>query len=296
MPDRPLIHRIHSDPAYRDIIKLVTYRGMATPISPDDYAGLVERHGKDRLIRASEALVDIDADKKLATLKAEVRKHCTAILGPAPEEWDEFYAGVANPPPNPYRGEREEIDIVAEAIATAIEEETGMGCEVTREPRQPSPDTAKQPTELDELRQTHGRRLRQLLFAEHDRYRLHAPSDPVHQEVLRRMDSLEAEMRRRGNKVPPRPVWKEPYTPPDDHDVPTGTEERYGRSSNEIADDGASFRPFAGHTTHRLHELLDMCEYEVAKFEPETVTYQEAARDMALIHNELRQREQDDAA
>ena len=75
------------------------------PISDADYKRLIEKYGRERLGKASEELVEIDTEKKLATLKAEVRRLCQAILGPAPEDWDSFYEGITNPPPNPYTAE-----------------------------------------------------------------------------------------------------------------------------------------------------------------------------------------------
>src|SRR4051812_42266353 len=101
--EEPLVVRLHTDLALKEIVKLVGYRGMATPITEANYKRLVERFGRERLGKASEELVDIDNVTKLATLKAEVRRHCLAILGPAPEDWDEFYRGIKDPPPNPYK-------------------------------------------------------------------------------------------------------------------------------------------------------------------------------------------------
>jgi hypothetical protein len=140
----PFPHRIQTDPALREIIKLVGYLGITTPITEDDYKRLIEKYGRERLGKASEELVDINAETKLATLKADVRKRCQAILGPAPEDWDEFYRGIENPPRNPYtvaeakppkrkrskRAVKKEIDLVAEAVADAIRDETGMNVEV----------------------------------------------------------------------------------------------------------------------------------------------------------------------
>lgn len=37
------------------------------------------------------------------TFRAEARKICWQLLGPPPEKWDEFYANVKEPPPNPYK-------------------------------------------------------------------------------------------------------------------------------------------------------------------------------------------------
>ena len=141
--EQPLVVRLQTDPALREVVRLVGYRGIPTPISDADYKRLIEKYGRERLGRASEELVDIDTEKKLATLKAEVRRLCQAILGPSPEEWDTFYEGIENPPPNPYAAEpaptkrkrkprpvKKEIDLVADAVADAIREETGMNVEV----------------------------------------------------------------------------------------------------------------------------------------------------------------------
>ena len=35
---------------------------------------------------------------------------CRQLLGPLPEEWDEFYAGMENLPPNPYKVKPAVID------------------------------------------------------------------------------------------------------------------------------------------------------------------------------------------
>lgn len=47
---------------------------------------------------------------------------------------------------------------------------------------------------------------------------------------------------------------------------------------------------FRRETTQRLRELLDRCQYEVWKFGGETVTSEEAIRDMIFIEAELRRR------
>jgi hypothetical protein len=143
--EQPLAVRLQTDPALREVVRLVGYLGIKTPISDGDFKQLIEKYGRERLGRASEELVDINAETKLATLKTDVRKRCQAILGPAPEDWDSYYEGIENPPPNPYltakpakrrRSKKKtepvkEIDLIAEAVADAIREETGMGVEVS---------------------------------------------------------------------------------------------------------------------------------------------------------------------
>src|SRR6266404_9294239 len=63
--EQPLVVRLHSDPALREIVKLVGYRGIPMPISDQDYKRLLEKYGKERLVKASEDLIDIDREKKL---------------------------------------------------------------------------------------------------------------------------------------------------------------------------------------------------------------------------------------
>lgn len=52
---------------------------------------------------------------------------------------------------------------------------------------------------------------------------------------------------------------------------------------------------FAHATTHRLRELLDMTQYELTKYGPDTVTHQEAAREIGFIEAELRRRRENDS-
>jgi hypothetical protein len=340
--EQPIAHRLHTDPALRELVKLVGYRGIPYPIGKDDHDRLLAKYGKDRLVRAADELFDYDRDRKLTRLKEVVRKHCLAILGPAPEEWDSFYAGIRNPPPNPYRGEREQPDGTPERVAGGGQGTAASGAEP--EPAEPARETDTSQTELDVIRQTHGRQLRQLLFAQHTIYQNYRPGDPIHEEATRRIELLEAEMRRRGNKVPPRPVWREPYNPPADDQVPAGREERaqnlpddelsrriatakevltsesehtgvYRQTKIELdlmaaeatrrdihpavptprpaaqTFDAAGFRDFSKATTHRLRELLDMTEYELGRWDPGTVTHEDAVRDYDMIQAELKRRE-----
>lgn len=280
---RSLAHHINTDPAYHDLIKLVGYQGIKTPIREADYKRLIETYGRGRLEQASHALVDINCETLLATLKDEVRKHCIAIIGPAPEDWETFYEGIVNPPPNPHKqspkeGQTEgeapqDIDLVAEAVADAIREETNFDVEI------------KKPTETDELRSVHGRQLRHLLNAQHERFQRQPPGDPAHEEAICRMNQIEAEMKRRGNKVPPRPVWTEPYNPPPD---PYPFDAR----TTVVAPGGLA--DVTTLTEKRLQELLDMNLRELESNDRDTITYQEALRDIKLIEAEHRRRELSD--
>jgi hypothetical protein len=195
-----------------------------------------------------------------------------------------------------------------------------------------SPETS----EVDLLRGSHGRDLRRLLLTEHAHFKDHPPGHHFHEEAIRRMDLLEGEMRRRGNKVPPRPtvstsipareqrvrdldgaelmrrlfkarevlaaesehtgVYRETAIERDlmeaecrrrGFNLPPAVGPEKGTGPVPAFDD------FSGHTTHRLKELLDMCQYELTKNEPDTVTYEDAVRDIGLIEAELRQRDEE---
>ncbi len=60
--DKALVRRINTDPAYHDVIKLIGYLGIQTPIGETDFKRLVERYGRERVGKASEVRVDIDAE------------------------------------------------------------------------------------------------------------------------------------------------------------------------------------------------------------------------------------------
>jgi hypothetical protein len=269
----PLAHRIHTDPALREIIKLVGYRGISVPITDVEYNRLREKFGKERLVRASEELVDIDTENRLAKLKADVRRLCQAILGPAPEEWDSFYEGIENPPPNPYTAEpaptkrkrksrrtKQEIDVVADAVANAIREETGMNVEVR------TPDSLED-LQLEVLEdQLHNARLRCLT----------SKTTKAQNRANREVQGPLAEYERRKSVPPPERAEESP--------TPLAAEPK------PQTFDVAGFRDFSMATNHRLKELLDMCQYELTRNDFDTVTYKEAVRDIGLIEAELRRR------
>jgi hypothetical protein len=321
----PLSQRIHTDPVYRDTIKEVGYLGISLPVRQEFYDAM-KAYGQERIIEASEALVDIDTDRKFATLKAEVRRLCLAILGPAPENWDTFYEGVTNPPPNPYkkpasqktseemirelddaalqalledariglnhhgpksrkgRGFKKDIamaeaeiarrakpipdqpeadiDLVADAIADAIRDETGMHVEVR------TPD-ALEALQLEVLEgQLHKARMRCLTS------KTTKAQNRANQDVQR----LLAEYERRKTVPPPERV-KDLPTPPKNEPKP-----------QEF--DVVGFRDFQKATDHRLKELFDMLQYELTRNDFDSVTYKEAIRDIGLIEAELRRRKE----
>jgi hypothetical protein len=294
--EQPLAVRLQTDDCLRDTVRLVGYLGLKTPISEADYKQLVEKYGRERLNKASEELVDIDQKKKFATLKADVRKRCQAILGPAPEDWDSYYDGIENPPPNPYltgktskrkrsKKVKEEIDMVAEAVADVIREETGVDVEI-RNPDGPAVNQADNVITSAENPELHNPLEAFQLDVLTDRLNnarmrcLCSKTLKAQNRAYRDVQRLLAEYERR--KTPP------PAEPPE------------VQAKKMVAVPGRLL-DVTTVTDKDLQELLDMNLRELETNDRDTVTYQEALHDIKLIEAERRRREQspddwDDAA
>jgi hypothetical protein len=285
--EQPLAVRLQTDDCWRDTVRLVGYLGLKTPISEADYKRLLEKYGRERLGKASEELVDIDQKKKLATLKADVRKRCQAILGPSPEDWDSFYDGIENPPPNPYltakpskrwrsKKAKKEIDLVAEAIADAIREETGMDVEI-RSPDVPAVHQAdNEKTLLDKSEPYNPLEAFQVdvLTDRLNNARMRclcSKTQKAQNRAYRDVQRLLAEYERR--KTPP------PAEPPE------------VQARKMVAAPGRLL-DVTTLTDKRLQELLDMNLRELETNDRDTITYEEALRDIKLIEAERRRRDQ----
>ena len=149
---------------------------------------------------------------------------------------------------------------MADAVADAIREETGMNVEV----RTPDPLEVLQLEVLED--HLNNARMRCLT----------SKTTKAQNRAYREVQRLLAEYERR-KTVPPPERAKELPTPPAEEPKPQTF-------------DVAGFRDFAKATDHRLKELLDMCQYELTRNDFDTVTYTEAVRDIGLIEAELRRR------
>jgi hypothetical protein len=253
---------MQTDPALRDIIRMVGYLGMPVPITEERYKQLLAKYDKERLVKASQELIDIDTEKKLATIRAEVRKHCVAILGPAPEDWDTYYEGILNAPPNPYTNQvpvEKPADMSSEALIEKLDdaglksllEDARCGLNQcgskSRKARGFKKDIAMAEAEI-------ARRAEEMGMV------AHAVADAIQEET-----GMGCEVRQQEGKTTL--VVKEKPT------------------------EAAGFIDFTTATTHRLKELLDMYQYEQTRSKPGTVTFDDAGRDIGLIEQELRRRE-----
>ena len=352
---QPLSIRLYQDPALIELTRLVGYRGIPYPISKEETERLNAKYGQEKMVAAADELLDYDTTTKVAKIKDSVRKFCRQLLGPLPEEWDEFYASVENPPPNPYKAadadkhggespsdksDESELsprvpprmvpppEMTSEEMIRRLDDEAlqkllddaraGLthcgttshhGRQLMRDIGMAEAEFARRrkqagsPSEADLIRTMHGTKLRKLLLAEHTHARNYAVGHHFHNEAIRRMDLLESEMRRRGNKVPPRPSLPArtiemplPLAESEEEDdidvvaqaLANTIELETGMTCTVIHPD--EIQRFRQATTHRLNELLDMDRYEVARYGPETVTHQDAAREIGLIEWELAQR------
>jgi hypothetical protein len=301
MPKQPLALRLHTDPAYVELVRMVGYRGILYPIGREDNERLIAKYGKEKLAEASDELIDYDTSEKIARLKPGVRRLCRGLLGPSPEEWEQFYEGVEHPPPNPYTAGPAPAD---EPAATG---------------------------ERELLATMHGRKLRELLLKEHKHFKEHRPGDPAHAEAIRRIALIEPIMKARGQKVPPRPTVPTPGLEKREERIRNleGSElmQRYFTSQRVLESEsertgvyrqtkieydllkaeckrrGFNLPPsqlddssaqFARATTHRLRELLDTNRYDMEKNPPSSISFKEALRDIGFIEAELRRRREND--
>jgi len=260
---------------YRELAKLIGYQGISYPISQQVAKRFGTEHDQDWLAQAIDELIGYEPKTKRAILKDSVRRLCMPILGPAPEDWEEFYANIENPPPNPYKASQPEqnspeahrTDLSAAGAAPQIDLTRGMDARRHQaKPRRTIPPPEMSAEQM--LKKLDDSELLALL-EEARRGKTHYGIKSLQGRQFRKDIAMaEAECCRRGL---------------DSSETPPGT----------VDSDVVAFRK---HTTPRLRELLDICQYEVAKHDPETVTHQEAARGIGFIEAELRRRRANESA
>jgi hypothetical protein len=251
---------------------MVGYLGMPVPIRDEDYKRLLAKYDKERLVKASQELIDIDHEKKIASLKADVRKHCTAIIGPSPEDWDTFYAGIENPPPNPYKlAKPEPTEKETTTAPVAPSQQPGMSseellCKLT--------DAAIE-EHLDDIRKAltiHGPRSRQGRLLKKDLAMAEA-------EAARRSTEIDAVAEAVADAITAETGMVCQVTKPDKLNPKTTIVAPVGLVDVTTL------------TDTRLHELLDMNLRELETNDRDTLCYEEASRDVKLIEAERRRRD-----
>lgn len=252
----PLSRRLYSDEAYIAVARAVRYHQLPTNEIVDKLQDDLKKHGREKMDEAARALLDVE--NGMAKLKADVRKYCRQLLGPLPEEWDEFYAGVTNPPPNPYKPtEKEEPLAVPQSNVAADMSSEALIRKLSN-------------LELLKLRD-------ECVWA--IKHHVKSRKASSFKKALARVD---AEMKHRG-------MEDEPTIDHVAEHVAGIMEEE--TAMNVVVAHPQEIEKLAKLTTRRLKELLDMDQIEMAKYGPETVTHQEAAREIGLIEAELARRQ-----
>lgn len=65
--------------------------GIPYPLGKHEAARLYDKYIREKMGQMADELLDYDQETKLAPLKANVRKLCFGLLGPAPEDEDWYY-------------------------------------------------------------------------------------------------------------------------------------------------------------------------------------------------------------
>lgn len=255
---------IGSCPVHTAVVKAVGYGWVSCEQVVAKLTDATAAHGRPAVEGVARALLDYEHEGNTVycRLKPVLHVYCRTLLGPMPSEWDHWWQNADG---SDRKGKPE--DWPPKLLTPAEQEQAAKAAEASAAKTAPlvaAGLSADSVTEVEQLTTTHGRQLRLILKAAHDMFRVSRPGDPMHAEAIRRMDLIEAEMRRRGNKVPPRPAWTDPYDPDIDR--------------------------FRQATTVRLRELLDGVRHELTEHLPDSVTYEEALRDVGLIEAELNRR------
>jgi hypothetical protein len=274
MPKQTLSDKLYFDPSYAELAKVVGYMGIPYPTWCDEHERLNAKHGEARIMAVADELIEHDSTTKMVKLKDGVRKLCRQLLGPSPEEWDDYYTGIENPPPNPYKS----AESIGKSVSQRIRPQTKHLAKVqcpradAEDGRQqnnsaPAPKRTVPPPELtveEMLQKLDDKALLKLLQDARHGQDYYGPKSREGRQFKKDAVKAEAECRRRGL-------------------ADTAT-----KDAGNLDPSAEAFRKS---TTHRLLELVDLNRYELAKYAPDTVTYQEAARDIGFIGAELRRRE-----
>jgi hypothetical protein len=206
-PDH-LLAAVYSDPVYRAIIRAVGYGCLPTTDIVAKLMDVTTTHGRQAVEDAARELLDYETHESVVYGKLKTRLHvfCRGQIGPMPCEWDTWWLN-GNGTDRPGKPKVWPPILPGPGKPAPVEEKLAQETQPVEDPFMGSG------AEVELIKATHGRRIRQLLLAQHTLYQNYPPGDPTHEEAVRRMGLLEAELRRRGIKVPPRPVWREPYDP-----------------------------------------------------------------------------------
>lgn len=108
MRKEPLYARINREPALDELARAVNYGGCSAGSLREEMAELSQRYGSDAVALAFSELTMTDPTTQLTILKPHVRKLCSQIMGPPPEDpyYQRYWEGRT--PPASHRPPRDE--------------------------------------------------------------------------------------------------------------------------------------------------------------------------------------------
>src|SRR5436853_2808249 len=113
----PVANKIYFLPIYPDIVRAVRYDTVPCSDVIKTLKPVIEEHGQQKVDDAARELLDYDYEGKVlcARLKPHLRVQCRQLLGPLPEEAEEFWKNADGsrpknaPPEEPKRTKEEPL-------------------------------------------------------------------------------------------------------------------------------------------------------------------------------------------
>ncbi len=223
----PVELRLYSWPHYAAVARMVRYETLNyDDVKP--YVEELERHfGADKIREAVLDVCRVNWNTKPVTieLRPEVRKHCFQLLGPSPEQEDEFYRHPGGTPrQRPPRKVPDALAFTAGGKTVAENEErakgksskrseetpdlkvfepakNGKGADVA-EPAKAPPAESTKPEPDNPLTRLSDERLRKRYRHARSALRFHGKDSPASDEVRKSLSEIVEELRRRGIEVP----------------------------------------------------------------------------------------------
>src|SRR5207237_2151491 len=92
----PVANKIYFLPVYPDIVRAVRWGSVPCSEIIKKLKAVIEQHGQQKVDDAAKELLDYDYEGKVlcAKLKPHLRVQCRQLLGPLPEEADEFWTNA----------------------------------------------------------------------------------------------------------------------------------------------------------------------------------------------------------
>ena len=114
--DLPLLDRLYQEPLLQEICRFVGYFGTTFRELQRKLELLGEAYGKRRAESASWHLCSFEGQNTVkpaplakVELRSDVRRYCFQLLGPPPEQWDQFYRNADGTPGSQHEAKMAEL-------------------------------------------------------------------------------------------------------------------------------------------------------------------------------------------